>query len=279
MGGNLTFDISKAVERSRNAADTLAGGVEFLLKKNDVQVISGHGRLKSASTVEVADAEGRTTDVEAKSIVIASGSRNKSIPVIPVDGERIITSTEAMLLEKPPESMTIIGGGAIGTGAALALRAQGAANVTLIEPGELRRARLAGLKGVTVIASAADRPDLTGACHLVIDGVGFEATRATACAAARPGGQIVHIGLGADRGGLDIRRMTLQEIGFTGTYTYTEQDFRDTAEAIFSGALGPLDWFDRRPLSDGPQAFADIRAGRAAAPKILLIPDQEDRTA
>ncbi|MEH6786301.1 MAG: alcohol dehydrogenase catalytic domain-containing protein [Paracoccus sp. (in: a-proteobacteria)] len=184
-------------------------------------------------------------------------------------------------LDRPLDDLRtlVIGGGAIGTGAALALRAQGAANVTLIEPGELRRARLAGLKGVTVIASAADRPDLTGACHLVIDGVGFEATRATACAAARPGGQIVHIGLGADRGGLDIRRMTLQEIGFTGTYTYTELDFRDTAEAIFSGALGPLDWFDRRPLSDGPQAFADIRAGRAAAPKILLIPDQEDRTA
>ena len=111
---NLTFDISKAVERSRKAADTLAGGVEFLLKKNDVPVISGHGRLKSASTVEVTDAEGQTSEVEAKSIIISTGSRSKNIPVIPVDGERIITSSEAMLLEKPPESMTIIGGGAIG---------------------------------------------------------------------------------------------------------------------------------------------------------------------
>ncbi len=129
---NLTFDISKAVERSRNAADTLAGGIEFLLKKNDVQIISGHGRLKSASTVEVVDAEGRSTDVEAKSIVIATGSRNKSIPVIPVDGERIITSTEAMLLETPPESMTIIGGGAIGVEFAYYYAAYGT-KITIIE--------------------------------------------------------------------------------------------------------------------------------------------------
>ena len=129
---NLTFDISKAVERSRKAADTLAGGVEFLLKKNDVPVISGHGRLKSASTVEVTDAEGQTSEVEAKSIIISTGSRSKNIPVIPVDGERIITSSEAMLLEKPPESMTIIGGGAIGVEFAYYYAAYGT-KITIIE--------------------------------------------------------------------------------------------------------------------------------------------------
>ena len=88
----------------------------------------------------------------------------------------------------------------------------------------------------------------------------------------RPGGVIVHIGLGSGKGGLDVRRMTLQEITFIGTYAYTAQDFRDTARAIFEGHLGPLDWVDERPLAEGGRAFADIRGGVVAAPKVLLIP-------
>jgi threonine dehydrogenase-like Zn-dependent dehydrogenase len=83
---------------------------------------------------------------------------------------------------------------------------------------------------------------------------------------------IAHVGLGEDTGGLDVRRMTLQEITFIGTYTYTMQDFRDTAAAIFDGRLGPLDWTEKRPLSDGASAFADLRAGKVAAPKIILKP-------
>jgi L-gulonate 5-dehydrogenase len=66
--------------------------------------------------------------------------------------------------------------------------------------------------------------------------------------------------------------MTLQEITFIGTYTYTMQDFRDTAAAIFEGRLGPLDWTQERPLSQGAAAFADLQQGRVAAPKIVLLP-------
>ena len=66
--------------------------------------------------------------------------------------------------------------------------------------------------------------------------------------------------------------MTLKEITFIGTYTYTAQDFRDTASAIFDGRLGALDWTETRNLSDGQQAFADIRAGKVASPKIILTP-------
>ena len=98
------------------------------------------------------------------------------------------------------------------------------------------------------------------------------ATRAAASAHAAPGGVIAHVGLGEDSGGLDIRRMTLQEISFIGTYTYTAQDFRDTAEAIFDGRLGPLDWCQNRPLSQGAQAFDNLRNGRVAEPKIMLAP-------
>jgi len=164
----------------------------------------------------------------------------------------------------------VIGGGAIGLGAALSLSAQGVADVIIVEPNALRRDVL-NTKCQQTAISPDDLPN-DAQFDLVIDGVGYAATRATASAHARPGGVIGHIGLGEGTGGLDVRRMTLQEITFIGTYTYTAQDFRDTAAAIFDGRLGLLDWTEQRPLSDGAAAFADIRAGRTAAPKIILRP-------
>lgn len=172
-----------------------------------------------------------------------------------------------------PDARTalVIGGGAIGLGAALSLSAQGIPEVTILEPNATRREVLNGQCQQVSIAPD-DLPN-DAMFDVVIDGVGYAATRATASAHARPGGVIAHIGLGEASGGLDIRRMTLQEITFIGTYTYTQQDFRDTAAAMFDGRLGPLDWTQARPLSDGAQAFSDIRVGRSAAPKIVLRPN------
>jgi L-iditol 2-dehydrogenase len=169
----------------------------------------------------------------------------------------------------------VIGGGAIGVGAALCLRAAGATNITLVEPNDLRREALSSVEGFKACIPDEART-LDGTVDLVIDGVGYEATRAAACALTKPGGVIVHIGLGEATGGLDVRRMTLQEITFIGTYTYTATDFVETANAIFDGRLGALDWIETRPLAQGQSAFADIRAGRVAAPKIVLIPEHEE---
>ena len=160
----------------------------------------------------------------------------------------------------------VIGGGAIGLAAALALRAMGVEDVTITEPNDTRRSYLADHCGQTVVASSQEP------VPLVIDAVGYAATRGLASALAQPGGVIAHVGLGDGEGGLDIRRMTLQEITFIGTYTYTAQDFRDTAAAIYDGRLGPLDWCDHRPLSDGATAFRNLRAGTVAEPKIILKP-------
>lgn len=160
----------------------------------------------------------------------------------------------------------VIGGGAIGLAAALALGAMGADGVTIAEPNDLRRRFLQDLGAVNVIDG------VTGSYPLVIDAVGYAATRAAASAAVQPGGVIAHVGLGEDTGGLDVRRMTLQEITFVGTYTYTSEDFRQTAQAIFDGRLGPLNWFEERALADGAQAFHDLRTGAVAAPKIILTP-------
>ena len=160
----------------------------------------------------------------------------------------------------------VLGGGAIGLAAALSLKAMGVDDVTVAEPNDIRRAFLRERCGQNAVAGA------EGQFDIVIDAVGYAATRAKASELAEPGGVITHVGLGEDMGGLDIRRMTLQEITFIGTYTYTAQDFRDTAQAIFDARLGPLDWIEQRNLDEGYAAFQDLRAGKVAAPKIVLNP-------
>jgi threonine dehydrogenase-like Zn-dependent dehydrogenase len=82
----------------------------------------------------------------------------------------------------------------------------------------------------------------------------------------------MHIGLTDKTGELDARKLTLSEITFIGTYTYTPTDLRAALAKLHSGALGKLDWVEQRPLSEGAKAFGDLMDGRAAAPKIVLRP-------
>ena len=160
----------------------------------------------------------------------------------------------------------VIGGGAIGLAASLALKAMGLDDVTIVEPDPARCALLRDQAGQVAVAST----ELS--FPLVIDAVGFGGTRSLSTRLVLPGGVIAHVGLGDDGPGFDVRRATLQEITFIGTYTYTAVDFRDTATALFDGRLGALDWTQTRPLADGASAFADLRAGKVATPKIILAP-------
>ncbi len=181
------------------------------------------------------------------------------------------------VLDRPIEEARccILGGGAIGVGAALVLAAQGVRDIWIAETNPLRHdiLRRAGPFTVFNPLNESGPPDEP---HLVIDGYGGQATRKAASAMVRAGGVIVHIGLAEPEGGLDIRRMTLQEITFIGTYTYTVDDFAQTVRALVEGRLGNLDWIEERPLEQGAQAFSDIYAGRLAAPKIVLIPNGGD---
>ena len=175
----------------------------------------------------------------------------------------------ASFVPLPSVRALVIGGGPIGVGAALTLAVFGAAEITIVEPNPVRRPALERAGRFQVVASveaatAVDRFDL------VIDAFGGEPTRALASRFVCAGGVIVHVGLASAAGGLDVRRMTLQEITFIGTYCYTMTDFAETFSAMVAGRLGPLDWFETRPLADGAAAFADIRAGRNVAPKIIL---------
>ncbi|SNR74983.1 galactitol-1-phosphate 5-dehydrogenase [Paracoccus sediminis] len=164
----------------------------------------------------------------------------------------------------------VFGGGAIGLGVALILKSLGAAEIGLGEPSNARRQVAALQGGLHVFDPQSD--ETPASVDLVIDGVGFGATRAAGSAALRPGGVFMHIGLGDASPGFDIRRATLQELTFIGTYTYTAQDFRHTATAIFEGRLGRLDWREDLPLDKGPETFHRIAAGAVTAPKVTLLP-------
>ena len=176
----------------------------------------------------------------------------------------------AQRVSVPASSALVLGGGAIGVGAALALRARGVDNITLVEINAPRRAYLSARLNCKIIDSSAI--DAAEQFDLIVDGVGIDASRALASKHATPGGVIAHIGLGSASGGLDIRRMTLQEIAFIGTYTYSSKDFHDCARAMFAGALGAIDWWESYPLSDGATAFAQLAAGKVPAAKIVLLP-------
>ena len=166
----------------------------------------------------------------------------------------------------------VLGGGAIGLGAALVLAAHGTAEIAIAETNEIRHETLRRAGPFTLYDPRSDAGPEAGSADIVVDAFGGAATRKAASALVRPGGVIMHIGLAEGEGGLDIRRMTLQEVTFIGTYTYTANDYRETLEAMIAGRLGSLDWAEIRSLEDGPKAFADILSGAAAAPKIVLKP-------
>lgn len=129
---NFRADYGVAVRRSRQVVDRMTRGVGFLLRKNGVAHIAGTARLVAANAVAVTDAEGRTASVRARNIVIATGARPRSIPPLPVDGKRIVTSREAIVEDEAPGSIAIVGGGAIGVEFAYIYRMYGA-EVTIIE--------------------------------------------------------------------------------------------------------------------------------------------------
>lgn len=169
-------------------------------------------------------------------------------------------------------SALVFGGGAVGIAAALSLHAQGCRSITVAETNPKRRETVEKANLFTVVDPLADGAIAENAVDVVIDCVGANPTRAASCKVVRPGGVIIHVGLADSNDGLDIRKLTLQEVTFIGTYTYTMTDFRGTLEAMRSGALGALDWFEQRDLGDGPTAFDDLLNGRAAASKIVLRP-------
>jgi len=124
-------DFPAVIKRSRGVADGMSKGVQFLMKKNKIDVIKGNGKLKAGKKVEVTDG-GKATDYEAKNIIVAVGARSRELPNLKIDGKKIIGYREAMVLPQTPKSMIIIGSGAIGSEFAYFYATMGA-KVTLVE--------------------------------------------------------------------------------------------------------------------------------------------------
>ncbi|MBX2964202.1 MAG: dihydrolipoyl dehydrogenase [Cyclobacteriaceae bacterium] len=107
-------DLQGMVKRSRDVAGGMSKGIQFLFKKNKIDHIAGHGKLKKGGKVEVTAAEGKKTDYDAKHIIVATGGRSRELPALKIDGKKIIGYREAMVLESQPKKMLVVGSGAIG---------------------------------------------------------------------------------------------------------------------------------------------------------------------
>ena len=154
--------------------------------------------------------------------------------------------------------------------AAHIVRSRGGGSIAIAETSALRR-DIINAAGIftSYEPGSADEPG-ESSVDLVIDAFGGERSRQAACHLARPGGAILHIGLASGSGGLDIRKLTLQEIAFIGTYTYTMVEFRETLAGLAAGTFGEIDWTEQRPMSEGANAFRELQDGKVATAKIIL---------
>lgn len=112
--GDAKADFNAMIKRSRGVADKMSKGIQFLMKKNKIDVIEGQGKLNKNKEVVVTGADGKATSYQAKHVVLATGGRARELPNLPIDGQKVIGYREAMSLPKQPETMIVVGSGAIG---------------------------------------------------------------------------------------------------------------------------------------------------------------------
>tara|TARA_B100001057_G_scaffold209826_2_gene210528 strand:- start:1713 stop:3104 length:1392 start_codon:yes stop_codon:yes gene_type:complete len=129
---NYNKDFDAVINRSRNVASGMSKGVNFLMKKNKIDIINGYGKIKSGKKVEVKKNDGDIIDIQGKNIIIATGAKSRILPSLPQDGKKIIGYREAMTLKSQPEKIIIVGSGAIGIEFAYFYNSMGS-EVTIIE--------------------------------------------------------------------------------------------------------------------------------------------------
>ncbi len=129
---NVDKDFNAVVKRSRDVADGMSKGVQFLLKKNKIDVIMGYGTVKKGKKIEVKAEDGSTSTVEGNHIIIATGAKSRVLPNLPQDGKKVIGYREAMTLKEQPKKMVVVGSGAIGVEFAYFYNAMGT-DVTIVE--------------------------------------------------------------------------------------------------------------------------------------------------
>jgi dihydrolipoamide dehydrogenase len=166
-------DFSAVVKRSRDVADGMSKGVQFLMKKNKIDVIDGFGKVKPGKKVDVTAADGKVTEYSADHIIIATGARSRELPNLPQDGKKVIGYRQAMTLAEQPKKMIVVGSGAIGVEFAHFYNAMGTEvtivefmpNVVPVEDEDISKQFERSLKksGITVMTnSSVERIDTSG---------------------------------------------------------------------------------------------------------------------
>ncbi|WP_299432993.1 dihydrolipoyl dehydrogenase [uncultured Maribacter sp.] len=130
--GEVKVNLEKMISRKQAVVDQTTGGIDFLMKKNKIDVFQGIGSFKDATNINITKEDGKTETIEAKNTIIATGSKPSSLPFIKIDKERVITSTEALKLKEVPKHMIVIGGGVIGLELGQVYKRLGA-EVTVVE--------------------------------------------------------------------------------------------------------------------------------------------------
>ena len=161
-GGEVDFDA--VIKRSRNVADGMSKGVQFLMRKNKIDVLNGFGKLKGKGIVEVTAANGEKKEYSAKHIILATGGRSRELPNLKQDGKKVIGYRQAMILPKKPASMIVVGSGAIGIEFAYFYNAIGTKvtvvefldNIVPLEDEEVSKqlARILKKQGVSIMTSS-----------------------------------------------------------------------------------------------------------------------------
>ena len=128
----VNHDFGAVIKRSRGVADKMSKGVQFLMKKNKIDVIMGYGKVQSKGKVEVKAADGATQVIDTKYIILATGGRSRELPNLKQDGKKVMGYREAMVMEQQPKSMIIVGSGAIGVEFAYVYNSMGT-KVTIVE--------------------------------------------------------------------------------------------------------------------------------------------------
>ena len=130
--GKADKDFSSVIKRSRNVADGMSKGVQFLMKKNKIDVLEGFGKLKPGKKIEVTGKDNKKNEFTADHIIIATGARSRELPNLPQDGKKVIGYRQALTLPEQPKSMIVVGSGAIGVEFAYFYKAMGT-DVTIVE--------------------------------------------------------------------------------------------------------------------------------------------------
>lgn len=125
-------DFGAVISRSRSVADGMSKGIQFLMKKNKIDVIEGAGKLKPGKKMDVTDKDGKVTELSADHIIIATGARSRELPNLPQDGKKVIGYRQAMVLPEQPKSIIVVGSGAIGVEFAHFYNSMGT-QVTIVE--------------------------------------------------------------------------------------------------------------------------------------------------